>query len=217
MSERMGARDGAYTFLDRHPESVLLPLAAFFGFTAYLNIAAVVASRRSVGAAWLPSVLVGAVVGVAVLAAIVARFRAGKVGWSSMTPMVLVIVGLLTTKKAVWAVPYPPGLATRPSCPLRAAVTSAIDIVTSGKSLSRPAWGRCTDVYSFILFHTSLAGRALARPDGSRLMLQWNDSQVTVMGAGPDLAADAALLWPLARALEARVYKESGALLSADA
>lgn len=56
-----------------------------------------------------------------------------------------------------------------------------------------------------------------ARADGSRLMLQWNDSQVTVMGAGPDLAADAALVWPLARALEARVYDESGALLSAGA
>lgn len=46
------------------------------------------------------------------LAAIVLRFRAGKVGWFAVTPPVLVIAGLLTTKEVVWAVPDPPGLVT---------------------------------------------------------------------------------------------------------
>ncbi|HEX6519127.1 MAG TPA: NB-ARC domain-containing protein [Streptosporangiaceae bacterium] len=56
------------------------------------------------------------------------------------------------------------GLATFSSCPLRAAVTSAIDIVTSGRSLSRPARGSYTDIYWFILFHISLTERAPVPP-----------------------------------------------------
>jgi hypothetical protein len=45
----------------------------------------------------------------------------------------------------------------------RAAITSAVDIVTSGRSNSRPACATCSDVYLFIMFHTSMAGPGRAR------------------------------------------------------
>ena len=39
------------------------------------------------------------------------------------------------------------------------AITSAVDIVSSGRSNSRPARAACSDIYLFILFHASVAGR----------------------------------------------------------
>ena len=50
----------------------------------------------------------------------------------------------------------------------------------------------------------------LERPDGTRLLLQWRQSQVTVMRVSLDVAADAALIAPLARELDAHVYAEDG-------
>jgi putative cell wall-binding protein len=48
----------------------------------------------------------------------------------------------------------------------------------------------------------------VARTDGSQLRLLWRESQVTVMGVRSDQVADAALVLPLAQALDARVYDE---------
>ena len=50
----------------------------------------------------------------------------------------------------------------------------------------------------------------LERPDGTRLLLQWRQGQVTVMRVSLDVAADAALVAPLARELDAHVYAEDG-------
>jgi hypothetical protein len=51
---------------------------------------------------------------------------------------------------------------------------------------------------------------ALERPDGTRLLLQWRQGQVTVLRVSPDVAADAALIAPLARELDAHVCAEDG-------
>lgn len=56
--------------------------------------------------------LTGAGCAVALFALIVVRHRAGKVDWLVVSPMVIVITGLLTTRSAVWAVSRPPGLVT---------------------------------------------------------------------------------------------------------
>ena len=50
----------------------------------------------------------------------------------------------------------------------------------------------------------------LERPDGTRLLLQWRRGQVTVMRVSLDVAADAAVIAPLARELDAHVYGEDG-------
>ena len=50
----------------------------------------------------------------------------------------------------------------------------------------------------------------LERPDGTRLLLQWRQGQVTVGRVSLDVAADAALIAPLARELDAHVYAEDG-------
>ena len=51
----------------------------------------------------------------------------------------------------------------------------------------------------------------LERPDGTRLLLQWRQGQVTVGRVSLDVAADAALISaPLARELDAHVYAEDG-------
>jgi hypothetical protein len=51
---------------------------------------------------------------------------------------------------------------------------------------------------------------ALERPDGTRLLLQWRQGQVTVLRVSPDVATDAALIAPLAHELDAHVYAEDG-------
>jgi hypothetical protein len=50
----------------------------------------------------------------------------------------------------------------------------------------------------------------LERPDGTRLLLQWRRGQVTVLRVSLDVAADAALITPLARELDAHVYAADG-------
>ncbi len=50
----------------------------------------------------------------------------------------------------------------------------------------------------------------LERPDGTRLLLQWRQGQVTVLRVSLDVATDAALIAPLARELDAHVYDEDG-------
>jgi hypothetical protein len=45
----------------------------------------------------------------------------------------------------------------------RAAITSAVDIVTSGRSNSRPACATCSDIYLSILFHANMAGMRRTR------------------------------------------------------
>jgi hypothetical protein len=50
----------------------------------------------------------------------------------------------------------------------------------------------------------------LERPDGTRLLLQWRQGQVTVLRVSLDAAADAALIAPLARELDAHLYAEDG-------
>jgi hypothetical protein len=50
----------------------------------------------------------------------------------------------------------------------------------------------------------------LERPDGTALLLQWRNGQVTVLRVGADVAADAGLIAPIARVLGAHVYAEDG-------
>jgi hypothetical protein len=255
----------------------------------------------------------------ALLAVIVVRYRAGKVDWLVLSPMVIVVAGLLTTRSAVWAVPRPPGLVTTAFenaelalCGMlslglvlwfgwvyhmtgenrmaarRAARTPVNELHISragtwrdseANPIAREEWEQVAernglglydphgeqareDAIAAVIRDTgldragaekrlasrareqekvqvflasrpdliakypreaeiSLPGRAapkktftLTRADGSRLTLQWDNSQVTIIGAGPDWAADAALVTPLARALNASVYSKSGALIS---
>jgi hypothetical protein len=325
MSERLRERGGNYTFLDRHPESVLLPSAALFGFFAYLSFARVVVSRGPVGTAWLPSALIGVAGGIAVLAVTVARLRVGKVGWPAVIPLVLMFAVLLSTKQEVWAFPKPPGLVTTGFENAELAFCGVLNLevvlafgwmyrvtgenqMMAGRSARMPRgdlhisragswrdsaanpieqgeWEELAERSGLGLFdpHSEqaredqivyimrssgldraaaqerigrraseqqklqefvasrpalvakypddaaallpgLAARpgsaprqkafTLPRADGSRLRLFWSKSQVTAVGVGPDLAADAALLSPLAQALNARVYDESGTLIS---
>lgn len=48
-----------YGFLDQHPEAILGPFAAAFGFLAYLNLATLATGRPTVGGGWLASALLG--------------------------------------------------------------------------------------------------------------------------------------------------------------
>jgi hypothetical protein len=57
---------------------------------------------------------------------------------------------------------------------------------------------------------TGLPSFSLGRPDGTRLLLQRRQGRVTVLRVSVDVAADAALIAPLARELDARVYAEDG-------
>lgn len=50
----------------------------------------------------------------------------------------------------------------------------------------------------------------LERPDGTRLLLQWRRGQVTVLRVSADVAADAALIAPIAREFDAHVYAADG-------
>ena len=58
---------------------------------------------------------------------------------------------------------------------------------------------------------TGLPTFGLERPDGTRLLLQWRRGQVTVLRVSLDVAADATLIAPLARELDAHAYAEDGA------
>jgi hypothetical protein len=42
-----------YGFLDQHPEAILGPFAAAFGFLAYLNLATLATARPTVSGGWL--------------------------------------------------------------------------------------------------------------------------------------------------------------------
>jgi hypothetical protein len=53
----------------------------------------------------------------------------------------------------------------------------------------------------------------MERPGGTRLLLQWDDSQVTVTWVSTDVAGDAALILPIAPALGAFVYDGAGTRL----
>jgi len=52
----MPAQYKRYGFLDQHPEAILGPFAAAFGFLAYLNLAALATARPTVGGGggWRP-------------------------------------------------------------------------------------------------------------------------------------------------------------------
>ena len=80
-----------YGFLDQHPEAILGPFAAAFGFLAYLNLATLATARPTVGGGWLASALLGAACGIAVLAALVLRLRAGKLFLPLVLPFLLVV------------------------------------------------------------------------------------------------------------------------------
>lgn len=108
----MRTHGGRYGFLERHPEAFLIPSAVLFAFIAYLNLAKLATSHSAVGASWLASAAIGCACGIAVVAGIVIRLRAGKVDLAWLIPPVLVVAGLLVNKREVWAVPNPPGLVT---------------------------------------------------------------------------------------------------------
>jgi hypothetical protein len=101
-----------YGFLDQRPEAILGPFAAAFGFLAYLNFATLATARATVGGGWLASALLGGVCGIAVLAALMVRLRAGKFYLPFVLPFLLVVAGLIMNKEEVWAVPNPPGAVT---------------------------------------------------------------------------------------------------------
>lgn len=54
---------------------------------------------------------------------------------------------------------------------------------------------------------------AMERPGSVRLLLRWDDSQVTVLRGGADVAGDVALVLPIASALGAFVYDRAGTRL----
>ena len=314
----MPARYKRYGFLDQHPEAILGPFAVAFGFLAYLNLATLATARPTVGGGWLASALLGAACGIAVLAALVLRFRAGKLFLPLVLPFPLVVAGLIINKEEVWAVPDPPGAVTTafqngtlafggvlclsmaavlvriyaaarktgaenrkaariPSTSLhisraedwKAAAERPIDrgaweaFAGGHPALSRYDFGsdrarednitwimqdrgvtreRATELHGRRAAQVQ-AGKAsqekmaaarpdllakypqqfrhfsggaglpafgLERPDGTRLLLQWRQGQVTVMRVSLDAAADATLIAPLARELDAHVYAEDG-------
>ena len=307
-----------YGFLDQRPEAVLGPFAAAFAFLAYLNLAALATARPTVGGGWLASALLGAACGIAVLAALVLRLRAGKLFLPLVLPFLLVVAGLVINKKEVWAVPNPPGAVTTafqngtlafggvlclamvaagvriyaatrktsaenrkaariPSTSLH--ISRAEDWeAAAGHPIDRGGWEvfagdhpalsrydfdsdqaredsitwmmrdrgvtreRATELHDrraaqvqadkisqekmaaarqdllaeyprqFRRFtgRTGLPTFGLERPDGTRLLLQWRQGQVTVLRVSLDVAADAALIAPLAHELDAHVYAEDG-------
>jgi hypothetical protein len=307
-----------FGFLDQHPEAVLGPFAAAFGFLAYLNLATLATARPTVGGGWLASALLGAACGIAILAALVLRLRAGKLYLPLVLPFLLVVAGLIINKMEVWAVPNPPGAVTTAFqngtlafgsvvCLAMVAVLVRIYAVTrktaaenrkaarvpstslhisraedwqaaAGRPIDRGAWEvfardhpalsrydfdsdrarednitwmmqdrgvareRATELHDrraaqvqadkgsqgkvaaarpdLLVKHpqqfrhfsgsTDVPTFGLERPDGTRLLLQWRQGQVTVLRVGLDVAADAALIAPLARELDARVYAEDG-------
>jgi hypothetical protein len=307
-----------YGFLDQHPEAILGPFAAAFGFLAYLNLATLATARPTVGGGWLASALLGAACGIAVLAALVLRLRAGQLFLPFVLPFLLVVAGLIINKQEIWAVPNPPGAVTSAFqngtlafgsvvCLAMVAVLVRIYAATrktaaenrkaarvpstslhisraedwkaaAGRPIDRGAWEvfagdhpalsrydfdsdrarednitwmmqdrgvtreRATELHErraaqvqadmgsqekMAAARPDLLARhpqqfrhfsggsgvptfGLERPDGTRLLLQWRQGQVTVMRVSLDVAADAALIAPLARELDARVYAEDG-------
>ena len=308
-----------YGFLDRHPEAILGPFAAAFGFLAYLNLATLAAARPTVGGGWLASALLGAACGIAVLAALALRLRAGKLFLLLVLPFLLVVAGLIINKKEeVWAVPNPPGAVTTAfqngtlafgSVPCLAMVavlvricaatrktgaenrkaaripSTSLHICRAGdweaaadRPIDRGAWEvfagdhpalsrydfnsdqaredditwmmqdrgvtreRATELHGrraaqvqadkvsqekmaaarpdllgkhprqFRHFSggTGLPAFGLERPDGTRLLLQWRQGQVTVLRVSAVAVAVAALIAPFARELDAHVYAEDG-------
>ena len=307
-----------YGFLDPHPEVILGPFAAAFGFLAYLNLATLARARPTVGGAWLVSACSGAACGIAVLAVLVLRLRAAKLLLPLVLPFLLVVAGLIINKREVWAVPNPPGAVTTafqngtlafgsvlwlamvaglvriyaaarktgaenrkaariPSTSLH--ISRAEDWeAASDRPIDRGAWEvfagdhpalsrydfdsdraredditwimrdrgltreRATELHDrraaqvqadkvsqekmaaarpdLLAKHPQqfrhfsggpgLPTFGLERPDGTRLLLQWRRGQVTVLRVSLDVAADAALIAPLARELDAHVYAEDG-------
>jgi hypothetical protein len=314
----MPGRYSRYGFMDQHPEAVLGPFAAAFGFLAYLNLATLATARSTVGGGWLASALLGAACGIAVLAALVLRLRTGKLFLPFVLPFLLVVAGLIINKKAVLAAPYPPGVVTSAFqngtlafggvvCLAMVAVFVRIYAATrktsaenrkaarvpytglhisraedwkaaAGRPIDRGAWEvfardhpalsrydfdsdqarkdnitwmmqdrgvtreratelldrRAAQVQADMVSQEKMAAArpdllvkhsqqfrhfsggtdvptfGLERPDGTRLLLQWRQGQVTVLRVSLDVAADAALIAPLARELDARVYAEDG-------
>jgi hypothetical protein len=314
----MPAQYQRYGFLDQHPEAILGPFAAAFGFLAYLNLATLATARPTVGGGWLASALLGAACGIAVLAALVLRLRAGKLFLPLVLPFLLVVAGLIINKKEVWAVPNPPGAVTTafqngtlafgsvlclamvavlvriyaaarktgaenrkaariPSTSLhisraedwqaaadhpidrggwevfagdhpalsrydfdsdrarednitwmmqdrgvtrqratelhdrRAAQVQADKVSQEKMAAARPdLLAEHPQQFRHFTGRTDLPTFGLERPDGTRLLLQWRQGQVTVMRVSLDVAADAALIAPLAHELDAHVYAEDG-------
>jgi hypothetical protein len=309
-----------YGFLDQHPEAILGPFAAAFGFLAYLNLATLATARPTVGGGWLASALLGAACGIAVLAALVLRLRAGRLFLPLVLPFLLVVAGLIINKKEVWAVPNPPGAVTTafqngtlafgsvlclamvavlvriyaaarktgaenrkaariPSTSLhisraedweaaaerpidrgawevfagdhpalsrydfdsdraredditwimqdrgvtreratglhdrRAAQVQADKVSQEKTAAARPdLLAKHPKQFQFQHFSggTGLPTFGLERSDGTRLLLQWRQGQVTVLRVSLDVAADATLIAPFARELDAHVYAEDG-------
>jgi hypothetical protein len=307
-----------YGFLDQHPEAILGPFAAAFGFLAYLNLATLATARPTVGGGWLASALLGAACGIAVLAALVLRLRAGNLFLPLVLPFFLVVAGLIINKKEVWAVPNPPGAVTTAFqngtlafgsvlCLAMVAVLVRIYAATrktgaenrkaaripstslhisrtedwkaaADHPIDRGAWEVFADDHPTLSRYDFDSDRArevnitwimqdrgvtreratqlhdrraaqvqadkvsqekmaaarpdllakhaqqfrhfsgapglptfgLERPDGTRLLLQWRQGQVTALRVSLDVAADAALIAPLARELDAHVYAEDG-------
>jgi hypothetical protein len=307
-----------YGFLDQHPEAILGPFAAAFGFLAYLNLVTLATARHTVGGRWLASALLGAACGIAVLAALVLRLRAGKLFLPLVLPFLLVVAGLIINKKEVWAVPNPPGAVTTafqngtlafggvlclamvallvriyaaarktgaenrkaariPSTRLhisraedweaaadhpidrggwevfagdhpalsrydfdsdraredsitwmmrdrgvtreratelhdrRAAQVQADKVAREKTAAARPdPLAEHPRQFRHLTGRPGLPTFGLERPDGTRLLLQWRQGQVTVMRVRRDVAADAALIAPLAHELDAHVYAEDG-------
>jgi hypothetical protein len=314
----MPAQYKRYGFLDQRPEAILGPFAAAFGFLAYLNLATLAAARPTVGGGWLASALLGAACGIAVLAALMVRLRAGKLFLPFVLPFLLVVAGLIMNKEEVWAVPNPPGAVTTafqngslafggvvclamvavfvriyaasrttgaenrkaariPSASLhisraedweaaadhpidrgvwevfagdhptlsrydfdsdrapedditwmmqdrgvtreratelhdrRAAQVEADKVSQEKMAAARPdLLAKHPQQFRHFSGGPGLPTFGLERPDGTRLLLQWRRGQVTVLRVSLDVAADAALIAPFARELDAHVYAEDG-------
>lgn len=314
----MPVRSKRYGFFDLYPGVCLAPFVALAVFLAYVNFSTLAAARASVGGPWLVSALAGAAGGLALLAAVVARARAGRPLLVMIVPVVCVVAGLVICKQELWLTAVRAG---RVTTAFEAGILAFVGVMAAGiaagfgwfyarfypaaaenrktarigetslhisragdwedaaaRPIDRDTWEafagghpalsrydftslqaredditwtmrdrgvtqeraaelhdrRAAQVEADMAFQEKTAaarpdlpdGRperprpfpvgaglptfALERPDGTRLLLQWRQGQVTVLRVSADAAADAALIAPIAREADAHVYTEDG-------
>ncbi len=104
-SDRSRGRAGGngLGFTDRHPEVVLVAMAAWCAFFAYAYAAGMVSARNVVHESWREAA-VGAAAGLALMTVVVIRYRQQKAGWLLVTPLAVLLIGFLTTGRQLFPV-----------------------------------------------------------------------------------------------------------------
>jgi hypothetical protein len=98
----------------RHPPVVVTGCIVLLGFLTYTYVARLIEARSSAGSSWSVAALAGALCGIALIAAIVRRWRAKKVGALLVCPLVVVAACLLVTRGQLWSFLGGGGLITSP-------------------------------------------------------------------------------------------------------